>query len=84
MSRSYLFHKKTTQIPSVLSGRKMVNKALDGMYALSESVNRRALNAYAKLLEPYGYSILNYRDYLLECGPLLYETPYGISRLFLG
>jgi len=50
--------------------RTWAGKALDHWCALARSLNHRALNKFAKMLERHRYGILNHCDYPIHTGAL--------------
>jgi len=50
--------------------RTWANKALDHWCSLARSLNHRALNSFANMLERYSYGILNHCDYPIHNGKL--------------
>ena len=50
--------------------RTWAGKALDHWCALARSLNHRALNKFAKMLERHRYGILNHCDYPIHTGKL--------------
>jgi transposase len=50
--------------------RTWAGKALDHWCALARSLNHRALNKFAKMLERHRYGILNHCDYPIHTGVL--------------